>query len=476
MNRGDALRPRLHTRRPVFGVGRSVFLSAALTLPAVSAPADLEQPVTRAVEIPALAGEEIVGLRLDSDVYTAAADTLADLRLVAGEGREVPYALEKMTESSTRTVRVPVGVGIDSLSETDSNALEVVWSPARTAGQPPPVVRGFAVETPLRDFERRLTVYGREGDAWRELAADALLYDYTRFMDVRRVEVELPANRATQFRVVIEAITDSAQSPFTEITRRAGPGGEPGGQRETFTLERRPLRIDRIRAWQLREDEVVDRDVLTDYGAMPFEVEARPGEKQTVVTLVTRREPLTELRIDTSSRNFSRRARLQAARPNGVRTDWLPVAETTLSAIAFRSFSEQHLVFGFAPQRHARYRIVIDDGDNPPLAVTAVRARGITQRLVFLYGGGDPVKLVYGGADIPRPQYDTASVLASIRKGSRLVEARLGPPAAVGARRALSWRRVLNSPVFFGAAVVAAVLALGAMLYSAVKRGGDAAA
>ena len=476
MNREDALRPTVDTRRSAFGVGCSVFLSAALTLSSVAAPDDLVQPVARAVEAPALEGEQIVGLRLDSDVYTAAADTLADLRLVAGAGREVPYALEKVTEFSTRTVRAPVGVTLQSLKETGSNALEVVWAPDRPAGQPPPAVRGFTVETPLRDFERRLAVYGLEGDTWRELASDALLYDYTRYMDVRRVEVELPDNRATRFRLAIEEITDTAQSPFTAITRRTGPGGEPGGQRESFTLERRPFRIDRIRAWQLREEEVVERDVVTDYGPMPFEVEERPEMKRTIVTVATRREPLTEIRVETSSRNFSRLASLEAARVDGVRTEWRLVANATLSAIAFGSFREEHLAFNFPPQRHARYRVVIRNGDNAPVAVTGVRGRGLTQRLVFLYDGKEPLRLVYGAPETAQPEYDTASVLAAIRKGVRIVEARLGPPAAVSARRGLSWKRLLNSPVFFGAAVVAAVLALGAMLYSAVKRAGPAGA
>jgi hypothetical protein len=447
-------------------------------LPSLSgaAPADLVQPCSRTVELAAAeSGEDIVGLRLDRDVYAAASDTLADLRLVAGEGREVPYALEKVTETTTQTVRSSLGVGINSLRETGSNALEVVWSPVHAAGTPPPVVRGFTVETPLRDFERKLTVYGREGSEWRELVVDALLYDYTRFMDVRRVEVELPENRATQFRLVIEEITDSAQSPFTEITRRVGADEQSGGRRETFTLERRPMRIDRISAWCLNEVESVVRDVITDYGEMPFTVEEDAAGKQTIVTWTSHREPLTQVSLGTSSRNFSRRAELQAARADGVRTAWQTVAQTTLSAIAFRSFGEQHLAFDFGPLRQERYRIVIHNGDNPPLAVTAVRGRGITQRLVFLSAGSEPLRLVYGGADVARPDYETVNVLAAIRKGTPIVEARLGPAEAVsGARRGFSWKRLLNSPVFFGGAVVAAVLALAAMLYSAVKRtGGD---
>ncbi|MEI6211965.1 MAG: DUF3999 family protein [bacterium] len=447
---------------------------ALLVLPAFAAPADLAQPVARRVELTPLAREEIVTATLDSDVYATASDTLADLRLVAGETDEVPYVLETITATATHLARAPVAVTIESLRETGSNGVEVIWSPVFASGSPPPMVRGFQVETPLRNFERRLDVYGNEYGSWRKLASQALLYDYTQYMDVRRTAIELPTNCATSFRMQIEDIVDTAASPFLEITRQVNAQEQPGSRSERFTLTRRPLRIDRISAWELRDIEEAPRAQIVSYGALAFQAETDAKEKQTILTLTSRREPLTQLMLDTSSRNFSRRAELQIPRGDGLRTEWQTIAQTTLSTIAFQSFSEQHLTFDFGVQRQRQYRIVIHNGDNPPLTVTGVQSCGISQRLVFLNNGAKPLRLVYGREDVRPPEYDTVSVMAAIRNGSQLIPARLGPlEGASGAARGFSWKRVLNSPVFFGVAVIIAVLALGAMLYAAVKRAGN---
>ncbi|MFZ4395394.1 MAG: DUF3999 family protein [Kiritimatiellia bacterium] len=447
---------------------------ALLALPALAAPADLAQPVARRVELAPLAREEIVTTTLDSAVYAAAGNTLADLRLVAGETDEVPYVLETITATATHLARAPVAVTIESLRETGSNGVEVIWAPVFVRGSPLPVVRGFQVETPLRNFERRLDVYGNEDGTWRKLASQALLYDYTQYMDVRRTAIELPANRATSFRMQIEDIVDTAASPFLEITRQVNAQEQSGSRRERFTLTRRPLRIDRISAWELRDIEEAPRAQIVSYGALPFTTATDAKEKQTILTLTSRREPLTQLVLDTTSRNFSRHAELQIPRGDGLRTEWQTVAQTTLSAIAFQSFSEQHLAFDFGAQRQPQYRIVIHNGDNPPLTVTGVQGLGLSQRLVFLNNGNKPLRLVYGREDVRQPEYDTVSVMAAIRNGSQLITARLGPvDGGSGTTRGFSWKRVLNSPVFFGVAVVIAVLALGAMLYAAVKRAGN---
>jgi hypothetical protein len=268
---------------------------------------------------------------------------------------------------------------------------------------------------------------------------------------------------------------DNTASPFMEITRQVNAQEQSGGRSERFTLTRRPLRIDRISAWELRDIEEAPRAQIVRYGALAFQVATDAKEKQTILTLTSRREPLTQMSIATSSRNFSRRAELQIPRGDGLRTEWQTIAQTTLLAIAFQSFSEQHLTFDFGMQRQRQYRIVIHNGDNPPLTVTGVQGLGLSQRLVFLNNGNKPLRLVYGREDVRPPEYDTVSVMAAIRNGSQLITARLGPlEGASGAARGFSWKHVLNSPVFFGVAVVIAVLALGAMLYAAVKRAGNA--
>jgi hypothetical protein len=452
--------------------GAAAFLACA-ALRAAALPPPLNQPWTKTLTLPALDGEEIVAVRLDSEVYNVTPDSFADLRLVCGGTQEMPYALETVSETATRTVRQNVAGAVVTVQEEASNRLVIVWALAAAERGP---VEGFAISTGLRDFERSVDVFAEAADGgWTQVASDVLLFDYSRFMDIRRLEFAVTRSAARRFKFVINDITDTAQSPFTEVTRRTGADGAPGTRDESFRLERRPLRIEGFVAWHSREVDSVKKDTIVDYGSLPCAVAEDAKLKQTVVTVSARREPLTQLRVETATRNFSRGVEVQTPVVDGVRTTWRTVARGVLSSIQFRTYSSRELTIDLPALRASSYRIVIHNGDSPPIAVSAVIARGLSHRLVFLHDGRQACRLVYGASDLPRPVYDTVTVLGAVRRGTRMVEARLGPAEAVTGARAGgggSWRRWINSPVFFGGAVVLAVAALAAMLYSAVKRAG----
>ena len=75
--------------------------------------------------------------------------------------------------------------------------------------------------TPLKDFERRIAVSGEtgNGDGWQPLTADALLFDYTRYMDVSNARVPLATNTSRRFRIVVEEVTDRTESPSMSLFR-----------------------------------------------------------------------------------------------------------------------------------------------------------------------------------------------------------------------------------------------------------------
>jgi hypothetical protein len=57
--------------------------------------------------------------------------------------------------------------------------------------------------------------------------------------------------------------------------------------------------------------------------------------------------------------------------------------------------------------RHLFYRIVLDNGDNPPLEVSAVKFRWVRRNLYFVAISGEgPYRLYLGNAGLERPNYD----------------------------------------------------------------------
>jgi hypothetical protein len=210
------------------------------------------------------------------------------------------------------------------------------------------------------------------------------------------------------------------------------------------------------------------------YLAAAFDVKEDAVGQETVVQVRTRCEPLTSFTLQTSSRNFSRRAVVEtrlvheAEMPLGRQsmTQWTPIGEATLANVHFRDNRREQLRVTFPEQRQDEYRIVIHNEDNPPLEIHGVHPEGNVYRLVFLAQPSKKYRVFYGSATVASPKYEAATVLAELGGNYRPVAAKLGPQianAAFAEETDSSVRGALENWVFLGAAVglMVAVLAWG---------------
>ncbi len=415
------------------------------------------------------AGEEqIVAFTLDAEIYAATRDGLPDLRVFNSQDAESPYLLEPVTETRRERVQRICGSRAASLEEKDGR-IEILLRLDKDA----PPAEGLTIFTPLQDYQRRVQVFGSndEGASWKPLVADALIFDYARFMDLRNSEIALPGNRDRLFKVVVDNVTDQQQSSLSELTRKYREGREKERTEKTV-VERRPLRIDHIEFWGHAWEDRGQQAKKTDYPVDRFEVEQRPKEKMTVVEVRIRREPLTSLTLETSSRNFSRRAEVQVSRTQGETSAWVTVGGGTVQLLDFRGYHRSQLTVGFPQQRQERYRLVLHDEDNPPLEITGVKAAGDVYRALFLAQEGKTYRAAYGSPGVETPHYDTLAVLGPLRAGNQAVEAKLGPQLDNQAFRAdhAPRRNWLNHPAVLVGAIVLMVGVLGWALYRAGRR------
>ena len=271
--------------------------------------------------------EEILGVPLDSDIYAATRDGYPDLRVVDDRGAQVPYVLEPAGERRTIQVREPCTSRVLSLHVDEGKALEIVVALDEKA----PSASGATIRTPLVDYERRVRVYGsRDGKDWALLASDRLIYDYTRFMDIRNRDIEFPVNEYRQLKLVVEQELDDRESPLRELIR-SREVGKQDRQVEITQTQRRPFRIDGVELWRTVEKEGGRKVETVRYPVVGFRVEHDPKKKETRVEIQSRREPLVRFSLGTASRNFSRTARVRVPVEHGVRTDWVEVGRATLS-------------------------------------------------------------------------------------------------------------------------------------------------
>jgi hypothetical protein len=415
----------------------------------------------------AATGEEILAVFLDSDIYAATRDGYPDLRIVDERGAMVPYLLEPVAQRRTDQVREPCASKVVSLRVDEGKGLEIVVALDEKA----PSATGATFRTPLADYEHRVRVYGsRTGSDWTPLVSDGVIFDYSRFMDIRNRDIVFPANQYRQLKLVVEQELDDRESPLRELIRGRDLAKKDQGVEITQTL-RRPFRIDRVELWRTVEKEGGSRAETFPYATTGFRVTSDTKEKVSRVEIQSRREPLTRFSLAVASRNFSRPATVMVPVQRGVRTDWVDVGRGTLVNIQFRAFRRAELKVDFAEQRQDRYQLVIENADNPPLEITGVEAEGSGYRLVFLSSEGRTYRVEYGSDTAESPRYDTAVVLAPLQRGFQPVTVKLGPQIAnPGYRAERGLRNILNSALFLTLAIVAMVLVLAWALLRAGQR------
>jgi hypothetical protein len=412
--------------------------------------------------------EEMLAFELDSDICASTRDRFADLRILDPSGRESPYEIEKSVGTKMEKARSDVASDVLSLKE-DGGDIEVRVKLRKDS----PGADGMTFAIPLRDYERRVVVYGSEdGQQWSGAITEGLLFDYSRYMDVRNLELRLPGNKYREFRIRVENVVQEKESPFLEMTRTKQRGEET--QRvERTTIERQPLRIDGIRLWREYDEERAKIAKTTDYAVADMQVTQDAKLKRTVIQVKSRREPLTRFTLRTSDKNFARSVSVEIPVVEGPRTNWTSVGRSNLMRFSFRSFKKEELTVSFPEQRQTEYRIVIQDDDNPALKIDGVQAAGNTYRAVFLAEPDRSYNVYYGAARVEAPQYEATTVLTAIQRKFEPEDVELGKQAAnpafnEGADGSLV--ETLNRPWFLVLAVCVMVVVLGWALFYAGTR------
>jgi hypothetical protein len=410
--------------------------------------------------------ETMLAVELDDDVYAATRDGLPDIRVFDSDGRQTPYVLEKSVLTITQPVRRPCRFRTLSPSK-EGNEIKLILKLEN--GEPS--AEGLTIHTPMKDFERRVQVFGsQEGIKWEPLVRDGLLFDYSRYMNVFNRELALPKNDYRYYSVAVSDVTDVEESLVREMVRRRQNGAEVERIEKTM-LEKRPFRIDRIELWHNEEQPLADHEQTRDYRVDLMNVKQELMTNTTHVLVQARRQPLTELSLECSNTNFSRRATIQV--PSGKNSEeWTDVAEGTVWRIDFGTLSRRSLDLTLPERRESQYRLAIRNEDNQPLGVLKVTGRGPVYRVIFLAEKGQSYRLAYGSPDARRPSYDAAAVLGPLRKeGMKPQLATLGDQIANPlAAPPPDMREWLNNPYILGGGIVVLLAGLAFALYHAMRR------
>lgn len=436
---------------------------------AASAPAadgELRFQSARKIELPAITREELVAVPLDAAVYAATNEALSDLQILDKEGRVVPYLLRTQVQTKlTKTLRTTRAQDV-TLKLPEDGTLELRFSAGDRYDGPSP--NGLTLSIPLRDFEFRVQVF--DGADETRLLAESVIFDYSRYMDLRETNVRLPGDGTTRFLVRIDSPTSQQKSELKELTHQF-LDGKPERIEERQSVVDRSLRIDRVMIWAETEREDPDGDATVDYPIRSFEVTRDAEQKETIVTIEVDREPITSLTLESSARNFHRMAVVDVYRPP--RNEWARVGMGSLSRFTFQGNNKEEMTLPVQSDRQKRYRIEIADRDNGPLPITGVKARGRVHEVVFIADPANLYELHFGADRISAPEYDVLPIHQALATGAMPIPGKTGPVMASSAPiepPPRTFKELLNDPVILGAVIVVLVALLGFGLYSAGRR------
>ena len=419
-----------------------IVIVIAIAAPAV-APADTDAlttlfPFRASIEAD---GTGLTRLELPADVIRGCRPDLADLRIVAADGTEIPYVIDNPAPPGVAT-RVRTSVSPEVVDATRSrevvNRVDIyresflIEVPAV-----PPDVAGWELvfDIAAREFVARLDVTAVDAAGARTPVIAGGAVFRLPSSGAEKLRIALPATRGDRLEVRLESQDLGFLEPRFELeASRYLPGAWPSGV----------------------ELSVVD--VREQRGSTEVVVERPRG-------FVPR-----QLAIVTATDTFHRSVTVWDEGPGALQE---PLGSGTVLRIAAIAPVEA-LAIPLRPPRGDRLRLVIDDGDSPPLERIAVTAEMSRPVLVFS-APQQPVSVFFGGGRAHRPHYDLAPL-----GPDRLVRA--SGPAAVTALAVLdpSQARVATlgpaeaNPSYDPAPVLAFAIHPGAELdprpYSHVRR------
>ena len=408
-----------------------------------------------------------VAVALDAHVYANSLPDLADVRVLNQAGREVPRVILPERDYTFEERHTPRAARITRLDPLAKGGLAVECELERTNAVSLTQVR---LSTPLRNYEQTVTVFVPEPEgAWRPLKAAEPLFDYSRYADVSKATVDLPAVTNRQFRLVIGQADDQVFSSYTSLTEEHAGGQTTQRLFKRYSVESRPFRIDAVSfrdtEWLAvpntkREERVAARGVA---------VEEDAGQKATLLTFEAGRAPVIGIAVAPEQQNFERRVTVEAPAPGG----WQKIREGRVMRSRLPGVApEERLEVALDETRAERLRVRIHNDDNPPLTFGDGGLSLVLHRycVAFIAEKGERYRLVYGNPEVQAAPVYEQGVTAYLGRGQKAAEWALAPApeGAVTYGAAVRVKKVLTR---YGMSLLSVLVmaALGVFILRAVR-------
>ncbi len=464
MMRTATPRPDFSTRWPP-QLALLLALLLATPLPAAAVPSDAFQFRRDLVPPPAPFPAGLALVPLDARLLAETDDAWAALRLRRVGDQEVPFQVRALRGRREAVREYLIPHRQLQARVLPDNRLEIILLQTNRHDTPIAVV----FDTPLKNFEKQVSIWGGNGEAWTPAAEARPIFDYSRFIDARHVRVETTPIAHDHIRIVIDGISDATPSPLTQL-EQARRQGTTVREVERQEFRRQDFRIDGLRLLGRVTETLGDALIKQPYPLDAVSVRHDAAQHTTEIRFQTGRAPLTDLDILTDSPVFQRTVTLEGREIPSA--EWIRLHRGEIRRLPFLASSPAatepiRLSLPHAV-RHREMRLTIADLDSPPLDIQGVTAQGETPAVVFFAEPGVAYTLFYGSDRAKAPRFDVATALRDAPTTDAALFT-LGPEQPNLHFRTTAWGW-WNHRGFLAVAVVLMVAVLGWVLARAARQ------
>jgi hypothetical protein len=307
---------------------------------------------------------------------------MSDFRIYDSANHEIPYLLIDPPSAEPKWI---FGTTAAMAATKKSSGFEADFGKAavtdclRITGIPAPFLKRFCLEG------------SGDRSRWTVLIPDGTLFDLPA-ENLKRLEIEFLPGEFRYLRITWDDSTSARVQSFGTVAAR--------------------LVSSEARAPQLR---------------VPIQFERRasePGVSRYRLQLPAAHLPIIGIELVSPVENILRPARVVEGRLSGNEVTPFSLGSSTLRRATRGEINAADLCIPIEVPNEAQLELVIDDGDNPPLAITEIRALYASLPLIYFDAPGtEPLTARYGYAGLQAPQYDLEALRGSV-KNIRVAEAR----------------------------------------------------
>jgi len=327
-----------------------------------------ESPFLKDLEFPAGIDSEYAYFQIDPEIYDGCAGALSSLRVVDANGREIPYQIvtkgksEKREELSHRLLN-------NSYVDGEYNSFEIDF------GEQRPEANRLTIVTSSKNFTRSVSVEGSNDQTqWNMLVEKAYIFDFSRNIQSRHLQVEFPLSN---FRYLRVRISDD------------GSGRLQIEDAKAYRVATTPAETE---SWPLQ---IIEKKENTTNRTTEIVLDAR------YLGL-----PINALHLEVSSHNYQRNVQVEASIDH---KKWEYLGSGVIFDYDMPAFKKVNTRLSFRQNSGGRYfRITIGNYDDQPIDVSGASGTAVVRRVILPLEGKAPYTVFFGAADAKAPRYDFA--------------------------------------------------------------------